>query len=369
MQTPKDFSVWLLLALTFFCLFAAAAHSQTPDSAMVEPASNLTGHEQHIAADSAAGVSAPVRDTHEEEEAGLGRPNPPTVMTFLTSGKYIAFYILAIVAFILLFAKKINVWVRIGMLVVAFVLFGMEMIFPLHPSPMCASTKLFMFKMTHGRYFPQFLALFGVMIVLSLVARKIFCGWICPLGAIQDLINKIPHKWHIKNFNFAAFNTLRLSLLVLFFLTFFGVSDQIAALAQQVQAEPGVGIWAAYSAYNVYDPFNMFELLHWSIDTWFIIMAIILVAASLILYRPFCYSVCPIGAISWLLEQITPGRVRVDHNKCTLCGDCSEKSPCPTIGKIVDGKKVVPDCTSCGECIGTCPENAISFSYKSGGDA
>ncbi|MDX9859006.1 MAG: 4Fe-4S binding protein [candidate division Zixibacteria bacterium] len=365
MQTPKDFSVFLLLTLTFFCLLAAAAF---PDSLTVDAADSaatLDGHQRHLA-DSTEEVAAPTRDNHEEHEQAAATKRP-TLMTFLTSWKYIWIYILAVVAFVLLFAKKINTTIRVGMLVVAFVLYGLDFIFPLHPSPMCATTKLFMFKFTHGAFFPQFLGLFLVMMALSLVARKIFCGWVCPLGAVQELINKIPHKWHIKNFNFTAFNTLRLALLGLFFLTFFAVSAQVAGLAEQVGGQPGVGMWAAYSAYSVYDPVNFFELLHWQVDTWFIIMSVILVLVSLVLYRPFCYAVCPVGALSWLLERITPGKIRVDHNACTLCGDCSEKSPCPTIGKLVDGKSVVPDCTSCGECIGTCPENAISFSYKSRG--
>lgn len=365
MQTPKDFTTLLLLALTFFCLVAAAAYSDSLVTEVADSAVELDGHERHLT-DSAVEVAAPVRDDHEEHEQPQ-RGQRPTLMTFLTSWKYIAFYGLAIAAFVLLFTVKINKAVRIGMLVVAFVLFGLDLIFPLHPSPMCAATKLFMFKITNGTFFPQFLGLFLVMIVLSLIARKIFCGWICPLGAIQELVNKIPHKWKIKKFNFAAFNALRLAMLVLFFLTFFAVHAQVRGLAERMEADPNVGLWAAYSAYNVYEPVNFFELLHWQIDTWFVYMAAILVLASLVLYRPFCYSICPIGAISWLLELVTPGRVRVDHKACTKCGDCWEQSPCPTIEKIVEDRKVVPDCTSCGECIPVCPEQAISFTYKTRG--
>jgi polyferredoxin len=269
-----------------------------------------------------------------------------------------------LLAVILLFIRKINLWVRIGAMLLVFILFGLDLVYPLHPSPMCATTKLFMFKFTQGQFFVSFFAFFLVIFVPMLFGRKLFCGWVCPLGALQELINKIPLKYRLKSFNFGAFNAVRFTLLAMFFLTFFMVLAQLDSLGEETGAG-GTAIWRAYSSYNIYDPVNMFELLHWQVDTIFLIMIVVLLGASLILYRPFCYAVCPVGALSWILEKLSPGKIRIDRNTCNDCGVCVIKSPCPTMAPLLKGDRFWnPDCTSCGECINTCPQDSIKFSFR-----
>jgi len=284
-------------------------------------------------------------------------PDPPTAFDFLFSGKYLAFLILSAVGLVLLFGRWINVWVRLVMLVVAFVLFGLDQLYPMHPSPMCGLSKLFMFRFTHGQFFPAFTAVFLAIFIPSLIGRKLFCG--------QELVNKIPSKLRFKQFNFTLFNSVRMALLAMFFFTFFAVKDQIDALGEALEISQTSGIWKAFSAYNLYEPLNLFELLHWDVDTTWIVMFTLLVVASYLLYRPFCYLICPIGALTWLVELIAPGRIRVDHSLCDDCGECVEASPCPTIAKLIDeNTKAAPDCTSCGECLNTCPTDAIKFGFK-----
>jgi len=292
----------------------------------------------------------------------------PGTLDFLLSGKHIAYFVIIALALVMLLARWINRWVRLGGLVLAFVLFGLDLVFYVHPSPMCGITKLFMFKFTQGVFFPAFLAITLAMFIPSFVGRKLFCGWVCPLGALQELVNKIPSKLRWKQFNFTAFNSVRMALLAMFFLTFFAVKDQVVYLAEETGADSADSTWRAFSAYSLYDSINFFELLHWNVDamdTVWVVMFLVMVVSSYLLYRPFCYLICPIGALTWLIELFAPGRVRVDHALCNDCGVCIEASPCPTIAKLVDPKtKAAPDCTSCGECLRTCPTDAIKFGFK-----
>ncbi len=349
---------FVIVIMTF--LIIGTVFAQSPSSAESSSPDQVTEQSQS----DTAGVATV--ESVDEEKSEAPEKKAPGLLDFLFTGKFAGFLVLMVAGLVLLFARKINIWVRAIMMLIAFTLFGLDYIFPLHPSPMCAVTKLFMFKIVFGKFFPVFLAIFLAIFIPSLIGRKLFCGWVCPLGALQELVNKIPHKFHIKNFSFSAFNTVRFALLGLFIFTFFYVKDMMAGLAENPEAYINPPLLKAYSAYSVYEPVNFFELLHWNIDTTFIVMMIILLAISLFLYRPFCYFICPVGALTWLCEKIAPGRVRVDHSKCTDCGDCEEKSPCPTIGKLKDeNAKYIPDCTSCGECVNACQEGAIKFGFKS----
>jgi polyferredoxin len=256
----------------------------------------------------------------------------------LLSPKYIFYFLGSMVAIILLALKKVTTAVRIVSLIVLFYLFGVAI--GIHPSPLCAITKAPLCYHLSGFIPPPMAVMAAAMLFLTIIGNKVFCGWICPLGCLQEsvfLISKRPRKLKC---SFVASNAVRSSLLGIFIVGLFS--------------------WKG----NVYDFFNPFEIFHWHFTPHLIISISLVTAASLWLYRPFCQFVCPAGLITWLFERISLFAVRKNEARCTNCKQCIKASPCSAIAGIIENRKVIPDCFACGACLQSCPEDALSFSLR-----
>lgn len=255
--------------------------------------------------------------------------------------------ILGFLGLVLLMTRKVTTWVRFAAMVVVFLAFSVVPFLPwgqfaagmgLHPSPMCSVEKPLMF-IQMGRSVPIiFFSILGFILLMTVIANKLFCSWNCPIGALQELLHRIPlpRGWKGK-LPFRITNAIRIGLFLLFVAFLFGLG------------------------FSLYAWINPFEFLHWQME-WAIIPAFVITfIGALFFYRPFCYLVCPIGLLTWLAEHISILRVRLDKEACTNCMICVKKSPCPTVPSILEGKKSRPDCHACGACIEACPENALKF--------
>ncbi len=236
---------------------------------------------------------------------------------------------------------------RFVFLGVAFFAFGVLPVLPLgsfasgmglHPSPICSITRPFQF-LNAGYQIPViFLTILGFISVLSIIGNKLFCGWACPIGAIQEIFHRIPLPKKLKlMLPFRITNPIRVAIFIAFMSLVFTI-----------------GI-------SIYDYFNPFHFLHWSFESTSVIIMFITVAASVFFFRPFCYLICPIGLYTWILEHFSLLRVRVDRNNCKDCNLCIKKSSCPAVQSILDEKRSRPDCFACGRCMEVCPEKALGF--------
>ena len=234
-------------------------------------------------------------------------------------------------------------WPYVASLVVAVAMGGFAL--GKSPNPMESAVKVF--KSLVGLY-PSVAAkvvAFAFFAALAVVGNKVICGWACPFGALQELIYQLPVLRNLKKrkLPFAASNTVRGTLFAVMLLLLFGI----------------LGGRKGFVIYHFINPFNLFNL---DIET-VTVGATIVVAlvVSFGFYRPFCQFICPFGFLSWLLEQLSIFRVKVDHDRCTNCGACVAACPLDAAKDRVAGRMLPADCFSCARCLNVCPVDAISY--------
>ena len=171
---------------------------------------------------------------------------------------------------------------------------------------------------------------------LAVLFGPVFCGWVCPLGTVQEWVSRLGRKFLRKRFNHFVPPSLDRILRYLRYL--------VLAWVIYMTAATGTLIFAAYDPY-----FALFNL--WSSEvalTSILILAVTLVL-SFFVERPWCKYACPYGAVLGLTNLFRIFGIRRREATCKADGACSIMCP---MNIPVDEKLVVRDhqCISCLEC-------------------
>lgn len=208
-----------------------------------------------------------------------------------------------------------------------------------------------------GRGLKFSLYVVGFIAAIGTVFGRFVCGFLCPFGLIQDLLNKIPFFKKIKKL--PGEKTLR-------FLRYIILAVFVVILPLLLVDATGLGKpWFCkfICPAGTLEGGTLLVALNKSLRsavgflyTYKLIILGITVLASIIIYRPFCRYICPLGAIYGLFNKISLLRYEIDTDKCTKCNTCVNTCE---FGIDVFKNPNSIDCIRCGKCKTACPANAI----------
>lgn len=191
---------------------------------------------------------------------------------------------------------------------------------------------------------PAGLTIFLAIIAMSLLFRKAFCGQLCPVGFLSNLLERLGGK--------------------------LGVLWRPGPLARRIIAAPkylllagflfvALGMGAEDIESFLRTPYNMVAdtkmLLFFQHPSALTLGVLgVLAAASVVIPAFWCRALCPYGALLGLFSWLSPTAVARDTGACISCGRCAKACPA---GLPVDRSLRVcsPECQGCAECLNACP--------------
>lgn len=195
----------------------------------------------------------------------------------------------------------------------------------------------------------EIVVFFACFFVPLFIFGKLFCGFVCPMGLVQDVMNAARQKTGVEGITFTERLYERMAIIkwtvVLLFLGMGFAGLDFCNICPAVTLSP------AFSGFKTTIYISGFVMLF-------------VLVGSFFKSRFFC-NICPLGLLMGLFNKFTLVRLKKDCTACTECGACY--NACPMGIKTIyteRGKANVTNinCIMCGECIRNCPEdNALKI--------
>jgi polyferredoxin len=200
---------------------------------------------------------------------------------------------------------------------------------------------------------PAALFLFIAFLLMSLLLKKAFCSWLCPVGTFSESLWKLGRKIFRRNLHLPRWLDIPLRGLKYLLLAFFVVV---------------IGTMSAEAIDDfMHTPYGLIadvKMLNFFLNITGIAAIVIglLVFASMLVQNFWCRYLCPYGALMGLSSLLSPLKIRRDRDACIECGKCSRACPANLpVDRLVQVRSV--ECTACMVCIASCSvQNALQFS-------
>ena len=261
----------------------------------------------------------------------------------------VVWLLVMVVSLILLSKKKLTKTISITILGIAFIVSGI--IAGAQPNPVLP-LQHFILGFGGEQTFLKILRSLNITLILlvtTFLFGRIFCGYACPLGAIQELMSKFQFKSNLKDQKNKK--TISLNPKIAFYIR---IGYFIIFIVSGI-------VWglAVVQYLNVFEGFKIVKNPGFPIVGIPAILIGIIIISSIFIYRPWCRLLCPFGVLADLTSRVSMFKLRRTE-ACNDCGLCEKI--CPTQEAERDSNK--GECYLCNRCVEICPQNAIEFKRK-----
>jgi ferredoxin-type protein NapH len=195
----------------------------------------------------------------------------------------------------------------------------------------------------------------GFLLAIGALFGRLICGYVCPMGFLQDLLYKIKVPKFKPRFKYARY--IKYVVLGLFAMILpFIIRDELSGLGSPWYCAlicPSGTIFGAVPLIAVNEFLR--EMLEWR----FILKATIaagIIISSVFVFRLFCRVLCPLGAVYALFNRFAVFKMKCDKEKCTDCGKC--RDACHIHINPAEQPNS-PECVRCRGCVSACKMKAL----------
>lgn len=190
------------------------------------------------------------------------------------------------------------------------------------------------------------LAALPVLIVYGLIRGRAFCGWICPVNLLMEIMDAVRRKLRIEVREMPVPRHAKLWI-------------ALAVLA--LSALTSVPVFEAFSPISAINKGILFGAV-----TGLWVLAAIVAVELFWGHRVWCRSLCPLGGFYEALGRVGQVNVKLDRDACIHCDACKRSclSDPAILDPVLTERDVIVragDCMACGSCIDACPTRALSF--------
>lgn len=181
----------------------------------------------------------------------------------------------------------------------------------------------------------------GGVIVMTLLLRRAFCGYMCPIGTISEWLRSGAARLGIMSLHIPQ----RL--------------DRLLALLKY--ALLGIILWLTWQAgelmFRGFDPCYALISRHGAdITMWAYVVLAAVAIGSLVITVPFCRWFCPLAAVLNPFSRFGLMRIRRTESDCVNCGKCATQ--CPVSIPVDQLPQVTAArCIACMNCVDACPKD------------